>query len=393
MKLSIVLFCIVVGRFVGFFRDSFQLPLYNNRTEIIEMIILSISILLISKSQGWLKPSGSEEAHRENLFKGKAFGNKIYFNKFAVLFVFTGFLILIVSSHNVSPNYLVSLQAMIFALCLTVASVAYKDWNKYLLKSLSFSIIFITFLLVFVFLFRNLLTITNAPDLMSRNGWAASSVLYLVIFHQKNRLLKYSGFFLVCCIIAWITGSKLAMLFLLLSLFCRLFHTDFKTTFKFNLFVLIAINSIIIALPYVSLDLVNISFKEVKYLGAYRYFIDDNIESLVSRVFSVRHLIDNGSLFEFFGNGEIYSVEDKFWGYPVHNLLLFFSYSHGIFGTFLYLVIMIFFAYYSRSLLQIIFCALASVYFNDLMCFWVVLIIGYRLQEHAKINRRLNAPS
>ena len=83
---------------------------------------------------------------------------------------------------------------MIFALCLTVASVAYKDWNKYLLKSLSFSIIFITFLLVFVFLFRNLLTITNAPDLMSRNGWAASSVLYLVIFHQKNRLLKYSGF-------------------------------------------------------------------------------------------------------------------------------------------------------------------------------------------------------
>ena len=74
-------------------------------------------------------------------------------------------------------------------------------------------------------------------------------------------------------------------------------------------------------------------------------------------------------------------------GYPVHNLLLFFSYSHGIFGTFLYLVIMIFFAYYSRSLLQIIFCALASVYFNDLMCFWVVLAIGYRLQKPGKLGR------
>ena len=70
-----------------------------------------------------------------------------------------------------------------------------------------------------------------------------------------------------------------------------------------------------------------------------RYFINDNIGSLVSRIYSVQILLIQENFLKMFGNNEDAISDFKFWGYPVHNLYMSLIFAHG------YLLLLVFIVY------------------------------------------------
>ena len=375
---AIILFLFVILDFIGFFRDALFLPLYNGRTQIVECGLLLLAISMVQSNFDYPKLyNASQNSIEKKIVNFFCFlGIPHNFNKFAILFFTLACILVPISLINHSPDLFFCLQLSKFFLALVFLS-SIKNWNlgfTYVERYLFFFIIVILLILGIIYLIKDSGILSNSYDLMSRNGWALTAVFYHYFFAFKKGFRFFIIILFICLLISFISGSKLALIFNLLSPVCYfLLRKKYGSVLVRGVWAIFLLIFVIIV-PYIIPMYFRFNFEDLYVLGNFRYFVQDDIGSLISRVFSVRHLFESGQL-SLLGAGEMPGDAGKFWGYPVHNIIIELGYKHGLVGWLVGLTLATFFVRFSRRVYEIILLISVMMYSNDINSVYVLCFI------------------
>ena len=374
LRLSITLFFAVVGGFIGFLRDAFSLPLYDGRTELVEMAILLMALAFLGNfaldHQKAIEIKDESIVSKRNsyvIFPILVIPSRV--NLFVYIFLSCTFLLFVNSHINGSNNLFFFLQLVNFVLILLFLNfVSCMSLDKKLMENgLYYLVLMILFSLISVYFLKGSGIFANPTDLLGRNGWAAISVFYLYFVGLKSERSIYFLTVLICVFIGIITSSKLALLFIFIHFVSSLFFSQRHISVALKLTLFCTIFGSIITLPFVMPFIFGFEFESLYVWEQYRWAVLDDLESIISRVFSIRHLLENGSLLTFFGHGEVYLDSDKFWGYTVHNLPIILIYSQGVIGWLIAFILILFVILNTNTFWQVVFLTTILMYLNDIV--------------------------
>ena len=136
----------------------------------------------------------------------------------------------------------------------------------------------------------------------------------------------------------------------------------------------------------------NINLESFQELEEYRYYINDDIASLISRIAGAGFIfVENFSKIFPIGSYNILAI-DSFWGYPTHNYLYYSIMKYGVFGL-LFVIFLLKLTYkimlYNFSLgLTFLFCI---TNFNDFYIGFILFLIPVFLENfNLKFDKEFN---
>lgn len=385
-----LLFFVSSLNLIGFLRDATSLPLYDGRTEILECLFLFFAIYLLQ--HGNMYPTSKSQISCKTYDKigkilfllGVPIKNSQYTLILIVLFVVS----LPVAMLNNSENFFFSLQLLKLILSLIVITLLLQQ--NFRIENLERLFRYFVYLmcgtLALLFFLRYLSIFTNVDDLIQRNVWSLSAVFYLYFFSLRLGVARYSFDACVVLLMAWIASAKLSILLVIVSPILYIFYRERINSIALKSVTVISIFGIIILMPYILPILFVFEYTDLYILDEFRYYIPSDIGSLVSRIFGVRHLLDNGYLFYTFGLGEMPTEDVLFWGYPIHNLPLQLALAHGVVGWLISIVILVFFVRYTRNFYEVIMIVCAMCYLNDILTITIVCYMLSLSQKNTKFR-------
>lgn len=380
ISLGIILFFFSVLNFVGFIRDALLLPLYNGRTEILECLLLVVAILLIQQGNMYLITEPPVSNEKDDKFRRILFqlGIPVKYSKHSLILLVLLIVLVPVSLLNNSQYFFFALQLSKFILSLIICSLLVQQ-NVSIInieRVFRFFVYLMCFTLISLLIVNKTGIVTNFDDLVQRNMWCLSASFYIYFFALRRTFVRFSGEASIVLLMAWIASAKLSILLVIISPLLYIFFRKRVDSISTKGVAACVTFGIVVLLPYILPPLLRFEYEDLYILEESRYYISDNVGSLISRIFSVRHLLDNGYLLHALGLGEMRREAALFWGYPVHNLPFQLGYSHGIVGWLISIVMLGFFVKYTRNFYEIIFVVCVMCYLNDVL---TVTIICYTL--------------
>ena len=400
-------------------RDIFNLPLHDSRSIIIDLIFLIFGFFLLILSltlkhvNGVVNKATTHDQikkfsielniYNQLLINGKNlinyfcnslkfYGNSIvnllsfiYIDRLILLWVIPGAVIYISSRANESSNLMYFKQYIVFFTLIQFISwaIKYRGVNSLFNTILSGSKFYLFVQSLFFVL--NIINEGGYQDLIQRNSFPMAMLIMSELSRGINNKNLYKNFILIGLISALISSTKIFFLLLFLLYFVR--KIKFLNSYRIFSIILHYMTVLFpVFLPFLILLLTGFEINDVIELGQNRYFINDNIGSLISRIYSVEFMLVQENFWNFFGNNESSIAEVNFWGYPVHNLYFSLVYAHG------YLLLLVFFIYnfsiyrfISDNLGLGLILAFIIIYFNDIIPVLSLLFIPYIISHNKNI--------
>jgi hypothetical protein len=384
-------------------RDIFNLPLHDGRAIIIDLMMLTFafSLHLLNEAYKFKKVQGNTLSHDKNVMLDKhqflnhlkishqelalktlhwlqmiegAFLNLcslIIFNRITLLWFIPACLIYLSSRINESTDQIYFKQYIVFLMSILLIFwiVRQGSVHKFLITlqtgSLAFLFIQITFFIL------NILQEGLYQDLTQKNAFAVMMLILASLCKELNMSKMYRNFIIIGSVSAAISSTKL--FFLLAFIILLINHVQYFNDKSGKIFKLASTltHYLIILLPlFIPLaisQLISIEIDDLIEMEKSRYIINDNIGSMVSRIYSMPFMLSSDNFWSLTGNNERALSDLKFWGYPVHNLYLSLAYAHG---TLLLIVLSTFhlamYRYFARHIQLGLILGFYVIYFNDI---------------------------
>ena len=311
--LFFVYFIILFG-LIELFRDIFVLPFFGLRLYYIyfSLLFFLTSIIFLNKHN---------LISRVRNIKPKY----IYY----IFFFIPIFLFLQFFKNDSDYFYLLQITSVSLSILFSILLVRGFGIQKFI-KNFSRYSFFVVFIMSVIWILW-FLEIGNLIDAKTRNSlpYLMLGLYYLMkSLKQKNHFLVF--FFILC----FICETRGAILIYLLCLVSNYFLKFLNTKSKLIIYKISII--FVVFFPILSIFLVkeylNIDLADLKELENYRYYINDDIASLISRIAGAGYILIN-NLSEIFPLGSYNLLKiDSFWGYPTHNYLYYSIMKYGIFG-------------------------------------------------------------
>lgn len=415
MRFFYIIIVFVLFEFNMLFRDILNLPLHGNRSLIINMLFLLFAFVLyfLNESSKTRKISLPVCTVRLNLIN---FSNQSreyvksdyrwmpkvelinYYKlsslikkssdiscinyKLIIFILIPGVALFISSFYNESTDYFYLCQYIVLvALIQLFYLIALKNQEYRLIEAIyAGSLLF--FLIIAGFYIINIFTNNLFLDITQKNIFPLFMIVMSVLCKKVNYPKLQRKFFIIGLLSAIVASTKLFFI-LIATLFMLRF---FKIGNNYNKFstspALVFIHYLIIiipfCLPFILSAYTGLSIDDLIIIGEGRHSIDDNISSLISRIYSVQSILQQENLNPLFGNNEASMAGLLFWGYPVHNLYASLWYAHGLI---LILILasyhLLAFRFFSRHFdLGVIFGFCLS-YSNDILIIYSIFILPY----------------
>lgn len=407
MKLINLLVVLVLLHVAVFVRDLLVLPLFNQRILIVDssVVILALSMMLSLQTR--------ERLEGQDCIQGRCVNFGVSRRPFNLIIVYD----LVKASLSWTSELLARLPLLLdavrmhfitiifFALSVLLyisskaneSTLLFYFWQFFLLaivslyfgmigsvRSLhSLSIIALRVLIIMAVVLALLVvayisSLHDTKDLFSRNSLPVISIVLRLIFqrlgdHKSARIALTVG-----VVLAILASTKIFILLLfLLYLSGPLVVRTGRLVgaIKYSCFFLIVLAPFL--LPQFVMYQMDVTLDYIVELGENRYYINDGVASLISRLFSVYSLVHHESfLASFFGAGEASIPDLHFWGYPVHNLPLSLIYSHGYTGLLASCsIVMILSRLIKYDFRLSLVGAFSLTYFNDLYPFFALIFV------------------
>jgi hypothetical protein len=427
MFLYRVLIVWVILQGTPFVRDIFNLPLHDGRSLLIDGFILMFCFCLYVLNHSLKYRSSLTESNADN-YEGKiikcgalckqypterglAFNVIIFlkdtannfiflcknlpFSYMVLIWIVPGFFIYVSSKINGSTQLFFFKQYLILValIQLIIWDVKYGRIDSFINTFLNVSILFVFFQTLLLGL--NIIYSGAFQDVMVKNSFPIVMLILSEICKGDNRYDMSKRFIIVGAISAIISSVKLFFILLpLMAIINYLRKKHVKSERNRGFFSLAWYISIVFSpflIPLFIQYMFNIDMGQVIEIGVDRYYIEDNIASLLSRLYSVIFMFHEGSIWTIFGNNESTLSNIIFWGYPVHNLYASLAYSHGmlVFSIFILYNFFIYrFIRHNTALSTIL--GFSLIYFNDIYPMLSLLFIPYAI--HSKMCMRTKWP-
>jgi hypothetical protein len=343
----------------SFIRDMFALPFFGARIHFLNIFLYLPLLYFIIKNK--LKFYGNNSKYLlDNLLIPKEF--IIFF--LATYLMSLGFLF----KEKNDTFFISQILDFLMALFFLKNFIISNDIKIFLI---TINKMLYLFLIIFCFLsIINLLTINNSMNQLIQINYFPF-IGFLIYLLSKNYNLKKEAnisllltFLLACICLVKAIFIIIPLFYFLEWIIKKIRNKKLRRYFKFSvLFIFLVLP---FALPYLVEFFLGISIININLMESNRYFLDDNISSLLSRIFSVTKIINSQNIFTLFGID--LSRENPYLtlGYPVHNLLLAMLIRNGIFGLFAAIALIINFIYLSKHNFFIaLFGIICISYFND----------------------------
>jgi hypothetical protein len=404
-----------------YIRDIFNLPLHDGRTHVVDLLILILGFLLIVLNEITRRKNYQTETvkvvsqfkidstvkcfpiNHHNFVNQNILSfilcflkiirnyflnlhNLIAFNRTVLLWTVPGFFIYISSIISESTHLIYFKQYMVFCILIQFIFWGVRCCGVILfLKTIrNGSILFISVQGLLFLL--NLIQDGLHQDLIEKNSFPVAMLILSELSRKLGAKNLYKSFIVIGSISAIIGSAKI--FFLLLFALLILNKVKLISSSKF---IAVLIPYAVILLPFMIPRIItlalNIEIDEVIELGKNRFNINDNIGSLVSRIYSVGYTINQINFLTLFGNNESVTSTVLFWGYPVHNLYVALVYSHGFF----FLLVLILYnlaiwRFFQRNAgLGLIF-GIIVIYFNDILPMLSLFFIPYIISKADQIS-------
>jgi hypothetical protein len=401
-----------------FIRDIFNLPLHDSRFIVIDFILLTLgfSLFIYKRSVKYinykivkLKNFPQKEVFQPKLNLNNKFlnifsiiFNKIYltkfiikntlrladsitFNRMILLWLIPAIFIYFASKINESSNLLFFKQYFLFYVLIQFIfwSIKHGGINALFNSILNGSIVFLVIQSLFFFL--NIAYSGVYQDIIEKNSFPILMLLMSELSRVFGDKKFYKSFFFIGLISALIASTKIFFLLLSLLFFINKIKI-IKANKKFSLALHFGVILFPIFFPYLINFITDIDINDIIELGDNRYFINNNIGSLISRVYSVEYMLEQENFWNIFGNNESSIADVNFWGYPVHNLYFSLAYAHG------YLLLLVLFLYnisiyrfLANNIGLGLILGFLIIYLNDIPPMLSLLFIPYIIIKNRKI--------
>ncbi len=314
---------------------------------------------------------------------------RIVVSRDVLLWVIPGFVLYISSMANGSTDYFYLKQYVIFlVLAQFIFWMTLNNRVFSMIRSIhAGSILF--FIILLGFYFANLFTDGLYLDITQKNSFPILMLLMSVLCKKINYSKLQRNFFIIALMSAIIASTKLFLVLIVLLFMLRIFKigTDNRKSSASSASALIHYLLVLLPfyLPFVIFAYADISLGELINMGESRHYINDNIASLISRLFSVPFMLQDDNIYSLLGNNEGSQASVIFWGYPVHNLYASLLYAHGLVLLFVvasyHLVIFRFFARHIDIGIILGFCL---IYFNDIYPLYSLFFLPHFISIHGR---------
>jgi hypothetical protein len=324
-----------------YIRDLLGMPLMGSRILYVDLYLIVLGCLLC-----WIE--GASPLHDERMHHQAPDTHRLL-----LVLGFACAAIFVIDTWREEEHYLL-LQLMGFMLSIQCLRLALTSRSiEQVLRSLHHALL-VCFLLQASFAAGALAGVSVNPDWLARNHlpYAAVCVYALLRHYGIKRLSKWS--LLVCLGLTAINSTKGALL-LLIALHL-LDPIDKALVRRPGIRRLLRLGTLGFAVlsPFIvfhsALLYLGATLDDFKGLESYRYYINDNITSLISRTISVvltlAHVINSG---QWMGLGQVKAAELTFYGYPVHNYFISAIAMLGVLGALLGLFLLHLFYRVSRE--------------------------------------------
>lgn len=314
MKLLHIPFLIVLFGFTAYVRDILNLPLYGIRILFLDMYLLLFGLCMYLYTN-------KQRLDANNAYRG-LLNNKPLIFLISIIFI-TIYLNISLNILNQDSDYFFILQTTnfllgFFYLYLIISNGNVDSFFKSLAYALWLMLIFQVSLKTF-----GLIAGLSGEILSNRNGIPYIALFFYFFYslykksNSKNLLILVT----LSALINQVNGIFVILLLYLLHYIC------IKTVLRISFIKAIYIPTIFILFifgTYFGIDLFLYSFgmspDELYSIEEYRFYLPDNIASIVSRLgsvpFTIRYWLDSGDIM---GLGPTVASSVLFWGYPVHN--------------------------------------------------------------------------
>ncbi|MDB2464696.1 hypothetical protein N9W55_02920 [Amylibacter sp.] len=314
MKLMHTPFLLVLLGITQYTRDIMALPFYGSRIFIFNLYLLLFGLLLYMQSENQRKIYIKAYIHFLNISK-------------SVVFIWASFIFLFISTLsnilNDEQDYFLHLQLLSFIIgFIYFYLIIFNDGIKLFLRSLSAALWVLLIFQSFIYISADTLGLSG--EIVSKRNGMAYVALFFFILHNTYSEGKGRKELLLVVLLALINQTNGVMVLIILYF---LNYTSSKTILRFKTMRFVYPKLVFIAIVlasyyglYVVLFYIGISENELNALEAKRYYIPDNIGSMISRLgsvpFTVETWIQTGNIF---GLGPREASKLLYWGYPVHN--------------------------------------------------------------------------
>jgi hypothetical protein len=314
MKLMHLPFLLVLLGITQYVRDILALPFYGSRIYIFNIYLLLFGVLL--HMQSVYQRQVCKKAHMHFMNMGKS-----------VVFIWGIFIFLFVNTLsnilNNEQDYFLHLQLLSFIIgFIYFYLIIFNDGIKKFLRSLSTILWVLLIFQSFIYMFSNSLGLSG--EIVSNRNGMAYVALFFYILHNTYSEGKGRKELLLVILFALVNQTNGVMVLIIIYF---LNYIISKTILRFNIIQFFYPKLVFFTMLlasyyglYVVLFYFGISKNELNALEARRYFIPDNIGSLISRLgsvpFTLETWIQTGNIF---GLGPREASKLLYWGYPVHN--------------------------------------------------------------------------
>ena len=429
MIIFYIIFVWVLLQATPFIRDIFNLPLHLGRSMDVDMFLLFVAFVLHLLNEASKRSSISHsiclginnykivtdlsrEDIKHQIRQMLKFGliyfyksimatvelsKRIIISRDVLIWVIPGFILYISSKANGSTSYFYLKQYLLF---LILAQFIY--WIT--LKNRVFSMVqaihagsFLFFIILSGFYLINIFTDNLYLDITQKNSFPILMLIMAVVCKKLNYPKLQRNFFIIGLISAIIASTKLFFVLFILLFIMSVFKIGTDNKKSSARLALALIHYFIVLTPFYITYLISafadIGIDEMINLGESRYNINDNISSLISRLYSIPFMLQDEKFYSLLGNNESLQSSVVFWGYPVHNVYASLIYAHGLLFIFVMASYHLFiFRFFARHIDLGIILGFCIIYSNDIYAFYSLLFLPYfiwRIQARsATLNNR-----
>lgn len=409
MSVIYFLVALVLIQAVPFLRDLLNLPLHNGRSYYLDiyLLLLSISIILLGKTTKTKYNEHELKADPDLVISlrkiinyitqliNKALGliTHIRFEKIHFIWILPLIFILLSSRANNSILYFYLKQYATFFLLSYIIYIAVKNQKEHALYRTIYYVCAGYVTLLFIFFIANFFTGGMFTDITQKNTLPLLLLVMSELSYQANlkrlsRKFNWLGFISATIASAKLFFLMIIALYIIRKIEKRIDKRFFLRLLRSNYFYLIILSPFY--LPFLFFFLFEIDMDFITSLGESRYDVNDNLASLISRVYSVYYMLTLEHLFSFWGFGEGTVNDIQFWGYPVHNLILSLFYSHGLMVGGSLLIVLISLRSWARQHMGLgLILSLSIIYINDIYPYLALFFIPYFQKVSTQKNNRL----
>jgi hypothetical protein len=404
----------------SFIRDIFNAPLHDGRTMIVDLFLLLFAfarhVTNEASRRGQLKNSSHFQINFPRFFaclpnrNGKQKKLRlliedavnflhtiinwikvriklINLSRDALLWVIPGGGVFIASMLNGSTGYFYLKQYLIFLIMVQfIYWIIRRNRVFNLIRSIQAGS-FIFFITLFVFYLLNFFTNDLFADLVRKNSFPVLMLIMFAICKKLNLHKMQRNFFILGLMSAVVASTKIFFILGLILIFMNISRVA-ATKGNSNPNPLFALVHYFIVfsplyLPFLAFEYLDLDIEKLISMGENRYNINDDLASLVSRLFSVPFMMQDANFYSLFGNGEGAQALVLFWGYPVHNIYASLLYAHGI-------IVFIVLCFYNVAVFRWlalhadlgVIMGVCLIYFNDIYPLYSIFFLIHFISIH-----------